>query len=139
MALYRRIYIVIFEDNFESCKEKMFNEADFDFKTYSDLTQHQLQIKLLPSTKRNIKAFVQWKRDDIRLGLNPLTAGFSVEDTYNLIWHFKTHAIFYERSKNISKAAKPVKFTKETKCIVWEPSFMSYICAITERCDVTIV
>ena len=49
----------IFGDDFTTCMDKTFKEFDSYFKTYSNLTQAQGQIRLLPGIKRNIKAFIQ--------------------------------------------------------------------------------
>ena len=53
----------IFSDDFATCMDKTHKELDSDFKTYSDLTQNQGQIRITPGVKKNIKAFVQWSRD----------------------------------------------------------------------------
>ena len=54
----------IFSDDFATCMDKTHKELDSDFKTYSDLTQNQGQIRITPGVKKNIKAFVQWSRDE---------------------------------------------------------------------------
>ena len=41
--------------------DKTFDEVDEDFSTYSDLTIAQGQMRFLPGTKRNIKAFGPFK------------------------------------------------------------------------------
>jgi hypothetical protein len=69
----QRIATDLFGDDFVTCMDKSFTELDSEFKTYSDLTQNHLtqnqgQIRLLPGTKRMIKAFIQWVRDERRLG-----------------------------------------------------------------------
>ena len=57
MTPAKRIATDIFKDNFDSCEDKTFEEVDSDFKTYSDMNQHQVRIRILPGTKINIKAF----------------------------------------------------------------------------------
>jgi hypothetical protein len=54
-----RITADLFGDDFATCMDKGFLEIDNEFKTYLDLTANQGQIRLLPGTKRNIKAFIQ--------------------------------------------------------------------------------
>ena len=54
----------LFGSSFETCLDKTHEELDADFKTYSELTQVQGQIRLLPGVKRNIKAFIQWVQDE---------------------------------------------------------------------------
>ena len=53
----------IFSNDFESCLDKTQIEIDDDFKSYSRLTQGQGQIRILPGCKKNIRAFVQWSKD----------------------------------------------------------------------------
>jgi hypothetical protein len=106
--------------------DKGFTELDYEFKTYSELTINQGQVRLLPGTKRNIKAFIQWVREERRLGRDPSTTEFPVADTPNLILRrHKTHAQFIKKSSTLSDAAKPGKFTNETKWTDWFPSFMN--------------
>ena len=50
----------IFGDNFSSCMDKTVEELHHDFKSYSELTQAQGQIRLTPGTKRYMKSFIQW-------------------------------------------------------------------------------
>ena len=80
----------LFDDNFETCLDKTHEEIDADFKTYSDLSQTQGQIRLLPGVKRNIKAFIQWVRDELRLGRDPSTGDFDSNNTPTLIRRYKT-------------------------------------------------
>ena len=61
----------IFGNDFATCIDKTFEDLDTEFKGYSDLTQAQGQIRLLPGTKRKIKAFVQWVKEQYRLGRDP--------------------------------------------------------------------
>jgi hypothetical protein len=121
-----RITADLFGDDFATCMDKGFVELDSEFKTYSDLTINQGQIRLLPGTKRNIKAMIQWARDEIRLGRDPSTRAFPVADTPNLIRRHKTHAQFVKKSSTLSDTAKPEKFKTETKWTDWVPSFLNY-------------
>ena len=47
----------MFGGTFTTCLDKTFTEMDTELKGYSDLTQAQGQIRLMPGTKRKIKAF----------------------------------------------------------------------------------
>ena len=62
----------LFSDDFESCLDKTQQELDEDLKSYSTLTQAQGQIRILPGCRKNIKAFIQWSKDQIRTGVNPI-------------------------------------------------------------------
>ena len=54
-----RLATDLFSDDFHTCMVKTHTKLDSDFKTYSDLTQKQGQIRVTPGVKKNIKAFVQ--------------------------------------------------------------------------------
>jgi hypothetical protein len=123
----------LFGYDFATCMDKGFTEFDYEFKTYSELTINQGQVRLLPGTKRNIKAFIQWVREERRLCRDPSTTAFPVVDTPNLIRRHKTHAQFINKSSTLSDAAKPGKFTNETKWTDWFPSFMNYLRSIPGR------
>ena len=79
----------LFSDDFHTCMDKTHGELDSDFKTYSDLTQAQGQIRITPGVKKNIKALVQWARDEYRLGRNPEFGRFSQADTQVLMKRYK--------------------------------------------------
>ena len=57
----------LFDDDYRSVMDKTWEELDTDFKSYTDLTQNQGQIHLLPGIKRHLKGFIQWVRDEFRL------------------------------------------------------------------------
>ena len=60
----QRIAEEIFQDDFHTCMDKTFEDLHSDFKTYSDLTIGQGQIRLVPGIKNKIRAFIQWCRDE---------------------------------------------------------------------------
>jgi hypothetical protein len=53
-----RIADNIFDNVFTSCMDITFKELDDHFKTYSELSVAQGQIRLRPGIRKNIKAFV---------------------------------------------------------------------------------
>jgi hypothetical protein len=123
----------IFDDLFTSCLDITFKELDEHFKTYSDLTVAQGQIRVRPGTRKNIKAFVQWTRDEIRLGRDPSATPFPIELVSDLIRRYKTHEKFIADSKTLSEAAKPDKFKESTKWEDWKPTFINYLRSIPGR------
>ena len=129
----QRIAEDIFDDVFMSCMDLTFKELDDHFKTYNDLTVAQGQIRLRPGTRKNIKAFVQWTRDELRLGRDPRLTPFPVNQVSDLIRHHKTHQKFLSDSKTLAEAAKPEKFKETTKWAYWKPTFLNYIRAIPGR------
>jgi hypothetical protein len=72
----QRIAEDIFDNLFSTCMDLIFKELDDHFKTYTDLTVAQGQIRLRPGTRKSIKAFVQWTRDELRLGRDPSLTPF---------------------------------------------------------------
>jgi len=129
----QRLAADIFSDQFSSCLDITFKELDEHFKTYSDLTIAQGQIRLRPGTRKNIKAFVQWTRDELRLGRDPAVTPFPVEQVSDLIRRYKTHEKFLNDSKTLSEAAKPAKFKESTKWEDWKPTFLNYLRSIPGR------
>ena len=68
----------IFADDFMTCLDKTFDELDEDWKTYPALTVPNGQLRVDPSVKRNVRAFVQWTRDHIRTGVDPASVPFDI-------------------------------------------------------------
>ena len=130
----QRIAEDIFGDLFTSCMDITFKELlDDHLKTYSDLTLAQRQIRLRPGTCKNVKAFVQWTRDEIRLGRDPSQIPFPVHLVYDLIHHYKTHEKFKTDAKTLSEAATPDKFKDNVKWDDWKPTFLNYLRSIPGR------
>jgi hypothetical protein len=75
----------VFDDQFSTCQDLTFKELDDHFKTYWELTVQQGQIRIHPGTWKNIKAFVQWTRDKLRLGRDPQTTAFPINQVSDLI------------------------------------------------------
>ena len=125
-----RIATDLFDDSYVTAMDKTWEELDTDFKSYTDLTQHQGQIRLLPGIKRNLKGLIQWVRDEFRLGRNPENAIFPVGQVPLLIRRHKTHKQFVAKAKTIAEAAKPAKFTLKTKWDDWNPSFQNFLRSI---------
>ena len=128
-----RIAEDIFSDSFITCMDKTSDELDEDFKSYSDLTLAQGQIRLTPGVRRNIRAFVQWTRDKFRLGEDPENEGYPVDDASDHIRRYKTHEKFVKDSKNLSEAAKPEKFKETTKWEDWNAAFLNYLRCLPGR------
>ena len=75
----------LLSNDFATVMDKTIEDSRADFKSYSELTQNQGQIRLEPNVKRNIQAFIQWTRDEIRMGKDPTLSPFPVSDTPRLI------------------------------------------------------
>jgi hypothetical protein len=125
-----RIATDLFDDSYVTVMDKTWEELETDFKSYTDLTQAEGRIRLLPGIKRNLKGFIQWVRDEFRLGRNPENAIFPIAEVPQLVRRHKTHKQYVAKAKTIAEAAKPAKFTLKTKWDDWNPSFQNFLRSI---------
>jgi hypothetical protein len=113
----QRIAEDIFDESFSSCMDPTFKELDDYFKTYTEVTVAQGHIRLRPGTRRNIKAFVQWTPDELRLGRDPSLTAFPIGQVSDLIRRYTTpHEKFQADSKTLSEAAKPESSSEDAEC-----------------------
>ena len=103
----QRLATDIFGNQFASCLDVTFKELDEHFKTYGDLSVAQGRIQVRVGVRKNIKAFVQWTRDQLRLGHEPSAIPFPIDRVSDLIRRYKTHEKYIADSKTLSEAAKP--------------------------------
>ena len=129
----QRLATDIFGNQFTACLDVTYKELDEHFKTYTDLTAAQGRIQTRPGVRKNIKAFVQWTRDELRLGRDPALTPFPVAQVADLIRRYKTHEKYLTDSKTLSEAAKPEKFKESTKWEDWKPTFLNYLRSIPGR------
>ena len=59
----KRISGDVFDDDYMSCMDKTVKELEYDLKSFSTLTTANSQIRLNPRQKNNVKAFIQWTKD----------------------------------------------------------------------------
>lgn len=123
----------VFDDDFESCMDKTITELEADMKSYAALTQANGQIRLTPGVKKRIKAFIQWSRDMIRVGIEPSSLPFPHENAPALICRMKTHEAYVKKASTISDTAKPSQFTSKTKWEDWNPVFINFLRSIPGR------
>lgn len=128
-----RIATDMFDDDFQTCMDKDLKELDDDLRSYSTLTIAQGQIRLQPGIKKRIHAFIQWSCDRTRMGKDPETMAFPVNDAQELIQRTKDHAAYVKNSASISETAKPTAFTETTKWTDWEPVFHNFLRAVPGR------
>ena len=89
----------VFSNDFNICIDKTMEEVQEDLKIYSSLTQAQGQIRITPGVKTKIQAFIQWARDQIRMGLDPALQRFPVADIATHIMNYKSHYVYTKKSK----------------------------------------
>ena len=100
-------------------------ELDEHFKTYSELSQAQGQIRIPPGTRKNMKAFVQWTRDEIRLGRDPSLTPFPLGLVSDCLRRYQTLEKYVKDSSTLAEASKPGKFKENTKWEDWKPTFLN--------------
>ena len=123
----------IFDNDFSACTDKTFEDLDDDLKAYSTMILANGQIRLNPGTKKLIKAFIQWSRDQIRLGHHPTLTAFPTDDSVALLRHFKTHDKFTKKASIMSNTVNTEKFTARVKWEDWDPAFLNFLRVIPGR------
>jgi hypothetical protein len=122
-----RISFEIFSDDFSTTMDVSTEELNEEFKALMGMTVAQGQIRLMPAVRKNIRAFIQWCRDEIRMGRNPATVEFPVVDTAKLLRRMKTHEQYVYGSKLMSLQALPQDFTNNVQWDDWKPTFENYL------------
>ena len=128
-----RIATEIFDNDFTSCMDNTYIELDDELDSYPTITAAHGQIRLTPRHKKNIKAFIQWMRDQIRLGVNPITVRFTVANASDFIKRYKHHDAYVKKSKTITETEKSENFTDKLKWIEWYPTSINFLRAILGR------
>ena len=103
----QRFATKVFDNNFTSCMDKIFNELEDNFKSYAALTVANGQIRLTPGTKRNVNAFIQWTIDRYCLGKNLTDMAYPVADSADQMRRYKHHYAFINKSKTLIDTAMP--------------------------------
>lgn len=99
-----RIAADIFDDTFATgIMDITFKELDMHPKTYSELSLAQGQIRIPPGTRKNMKAFVQWTRDEIRLGRNLSFTSFPLDHVSDCLRRYKTHKRYVTDLKTLAE------------------------------------
>ena len=125
----QRIANEVFDDDLMSCMDKSSSDLENDWKTYSNLTINQGQIRLRPATKKNIRALVQWVRDKVRTSQNPADDVFTIATAgiTTLLRKAQTHERWVSKASDMAKTAKPKQFTQQMKWMDWRDSFINFL------------
>ena len=123
----------LFSNNFMKCMDKSIKDLKEDFESYSTLTQAQGQIRLIPTIKNNIKAFIQWTRDQIRTGMDPSMTPFPVAFAAQLERQLTTHDLYVKQSKDAADTLKPKMLKNDVKWIDWKPTLVNFLYQIPGR------
>ena len=81
----------IFDESFDSCMDKTFTDLEADFKSYASMTLAQGQLQFLSGIKNKVKTFIQWSRDQIRMGKDPVSVPFPAHKASMLLRRHNTH------------------------------------------------
>ena len=86
----------LFEDKFQPYKDKTYKELDSDFKSYADLTQTGVKMK--------VQNFFYWVKYKEKLGHNPPTYPFPSRNTVNLHRRYNINDNYMYKYKIIEEA-----------------------------------
>jgi hypothetical protein len=78
-------------------------------KTYFESSLAQGQICLPPGMRENMKAFVQWTNDEIRLGRDPSFTSFPLKHVSDCRVHYKTHKRYVTDLKTLAEKRRRPK------------------------------
>ena len=123
----QRIASDLFDDDFHTFMDKTFSALDKDWKTYSSVTQANGQVRLLPGVKKNIRALIQWSRDRIRLGQDPASIPFPVNEASSILRRYHTHKNWLDKSKEKATTAMPKQFKNYTKWLDFRDSLRNFL------------
>lgn len=122
-----RIAEGIFGNDYETMMSTTMEEVVDLLKSYKDLTVANGRIVLQPHVHKRIKAFVQWTRDQIRMGLDPADTLFPVVDTNIYLKNYANHKKFVDNATANQKATEPQIFTKNIMWDDWNQTFRHYV------------
>ena len=122
-----RIADGIFGDEYDSVMATTMEEVVDLLKSYKDLTVANGRIVLQPHVNKRIKAFVQWARDELRMGKDPSDTLFPVADTNMYLKHYSDHKKFIDNASATQKATEPQLFSKNIIWDDWNQTFQHYV------------
>lgn len=117
----------VFLDSFEMVARKSITQLMAEFKTYTSLTVANGRILLNPGIQNRIKAFIQWTRDEIRLGRNPASLAYVTGDEARLLDRMREHDLYVKESAQLALDAKPEKFTNDDEWEDFDRKFQVYL------------
>ena len=122
-----RIAGQIFMDSYDTCLSLTIEDVKDSLTSFAKLTAANGRIVLQPGIKRNIIAFVQWTRTELRSGRNPVLTPFPIANVVALHNNLKICSNFSKQSELLAVQVKPRKFTAEVDWRDWEPTFVNYL------------
>ena len=119
-----RIAHDIFRHDFNSVMTIDMAGLSRDFKIYSNLTVAEGRIRVRPDQQKNIRAFIQWGRDQIRMGHDPTQTLFDAGQTQAYIDRLDKHSNWVKKS---TEARRPEPFTEDMLWEEWHPMLVHYL------------
>ena len=104
-----------------------------NFKSLATISKTDGGVKIAPGPKRKVESFTLWVKHQYRMGRDPATLKYPYAEAITIKQKAATHKLFMSRYEAISAAAKPERFTKDTKWEEWAPSFLNYLRTIPGR------
>ena len=123
----------LFDYELITCMDETVKELDNDLKSYSALAAANGQIRLNPGHKRNVKVFVQWDRDQYRLGIDLDLTLLPFKNFSKYIKMYKYHESYINKASTLTDTDKPEQLTNNIKCIDWYPTLINFLREITGR------
>ena len=120
----QRLATDLFQDDFQSVMSIDFNQLAQYFKTYAALTQAEGRIRVRVHQQKNIRAFIQWAQDRIRMGQDPSQVLFPVAQAQTYIDRLSAHKRFVDNSTDIKR---PGEFTDDMLWEEFEPRLVNYL------------
>lgn len=120
----QRLATDLFQDDFQSVMTIDFNQLATNFKTYAQLTQAEGRIRVRVHQQKNIRAFIQWARDRIRMGQDPSQVLFPVNQAQIYIDRLSAHNRFVANSTDVRR---PGEFTDDMLWEEFEPRLINYM------------
>jgi hypothetical protein len=121
----------LFSNNFMKCMDKSLKDLKEDFESYSSLSPGTNQVD--PHNQNNIKAFIQWTRDQIRTGTDPSMSPFPVVFAAQLERQLTTHGLYVKQSKDAADTLKPKMLKNDVKWTDWKPTLVNFLYQIPGR------
>ena len=105
----------LFDSSFQSCIDKTDEELKDNFKSFTSIAIQSGGLRFKPKHKARIEAFTSWVKHQYRMGREPSMMEFPSDKISEIRNKARTHKLYIDRYETISTAAKPAKFTKDTK------------------------
>ncbi|CAJ1936128.1 unnamed protein product [Cylindrotheca closterium] len=110
----------LFDNDFGTAMTKSIKQVNMDLAMLASLTAVQGRIVSRPRAQDQIRAFVQWVRDEIRMGRNPAQHPFPAGDTSTLLQRLNFHQKYdVKDSKTLIDNTVPPKWSKEQQWKQW--------------------